>query len=350
MKRRKDGRWVKRITLPNGKGKYFYSTESTEKKATADIAQQLLLYEEEKETGMLFQNVAEQWEEKHFPTLQENTLKQYRAAKKDVTEYFKDIPITSIKPAQVSAMISRLASDGYAQKTVKSRLLVMNLICKFAIISQYIESNPCQYIEIPKNLKKTKREDISNNDCEIIKKSYDKPFGLYALFLLVTGCRRGEALALSPSDIDWKKGIAHIDKTVEWYGNKPNIKPCPKTDAGIRDIPIPEFVLSLLKPLKKEKYLFPNSKGELMDNSQVTRAWAKYQKETGITATPHQLRHHYATTLFDAGIDIKSAQRLLGHTDIHTTLQIYTHLSETRKDSSAEKLMTYMSTSFFAKK
>ena len=347
MKQRADGRWEKKITLPNGKTKHFYSFEPTERKANADFAQQLLLYQDTQEKGMLFQNVAEEWEQNHFPTLQENTLKQYRPAKRDVSEFFWDKPITEIKPAHVSAMISRLASDGYAQKTVKARLLVMNLICKHAVISQYIESNPCQYVEIPKNLKKTKREDITKDESELIKKSYDKHFGIYALFLLVTGCRRGEALALEPKeDIDWEIGIVHINKTVEWHGNKPHIKPCPKTDAGIRDIPIPEFMLNLLKPFKNQKYLFANEKGELMDNSQVTRAWNRYRAETGITATPHQLRHHYAGLLYDAGIDVKSAQRLLGHADIRVTLGIYTHLSETRKDSSNEKLMNYMNNNF----
>lgn len=346
MKQRSDGRWVKKITLPNGKSKYFYSTEPTERKATADIAQQLLLYQEKQEQGMLFQNIAEEWEDKHFPTLQENTLKQYRAAKKDVVEYFKDKPITSIKPAHVSAMISQFASDGYAQKTVKARLLVMSLICKFAIISQYIEANPCQYVEIPKNLPKSKREDISKEESELIKKNYDKPFGVFALFLLMTGCRRGEALALEPEDIDWEKGIVHINKTTEWHGNKPYIKPCPKTEAGVRDIPIPEFMLNLLKPFKNQKYLFANERGELMNNSQVTRAWRAYQKATGITATPHQLRHHFASMLYDANIDVKSAQRLLGHADIKTTMDVYVHLSETRKDSSAQKLIEYMNNNF----
>lgn len=349
MKQRADGRWVKKITLPDGKTKYFYSSEPTERKANADIAQQLLLYQEKQEQGMLFQSIAEQWEAKHFPTLQENTLKQYRAAKKDVVAYFKDTPITSIKPAHVNAMISQLASDGYAQKTVKARLLVMSLICKFAIISQYIESNPCQYVEIPKNLPKSKREDITEDECELIKESYDKPFGIFALFLLVTGCRRGEALALEPSDIDWESGSVHINKTVEWHNNRPHIKPCPKTDAGVRDIPIPDFMLDLLKPFKNQKYLFANEKGELMDNSQVTRTWNKYQKETGITATPHRLRHHYATMLYESGVDVKCAQRLLGHADVRVTLGIYTHLSETQKNNSNEKLINYINNNFLNK-
>lgn len=346
MKQRKDGRWVKKITLPNGKSKYFYSTENTERKAAADIAQQLLMYGEKQERGKLFQNVAEEWSDKHFPTLQENTLKQYRAAKKDVVDYFRDYHIADIKPPHVNAMIAALVSDGYAHKTVKSRLLVMNLICKFAIMSQYIENNPCQYVTLPKNLPKKKRETASVTDITKIKENADTPTGLFALFLLLTGCRRGEALALTPSDIDWTNNIVHITKTVEWIGNRPNIKPCPKTDAGIRDIPIPQTLVEKLQPRKKGKYLFPNDKGELMDNSQVTRAWNKYQKETGITITPHQLRHAYTTMLFDANIDVKTAQRFLGHSDIKTTLDIYTHLSESRIDNSTAKLMNYIQENF----
>lgn len=347
MKRRADGRWVKKITLPNGKSKYFYSSEITEKKATADISHQLLNYEAKQEEGKLFQHVADAWERQHFPTLRENSLKLYRSAKKEVVNYFYDTPISSIQPFHINAMLTTLANKGYAQKTVKGRLLVLNLIFKFALINQYITNNPCQFITPPKNLPKSKRDTISSVDMEKIKINYDKPFGLFALFILVTGCRRGEALALDPStDIDWQNNIAHINKTVEWIGNKPHIKNSPKTDAGVRDIPLPEFLITLLSPFKQQKYLFPNSNGELMDNSQVTRAWKNYQKETGITATPHQLRHAYATILFDAGIDIKTAQRFLGHADIKTTLDIYTHLSENRLESSTNKLLDFLSKNF----
>lgn len=61
------------------------------------------------------------------------------------------------------------------------------------------------------------------------------------------------------------------------------------------------------------------------------------------TFTPHQLRHTYATMLYDAGVDALTAQYLLGHSDLSTTMGIYTHLSETRKSKSITALNEYVS-------
>jgi site-specific recombinase XerD len=94
----------------------------------------------------------------------------------------------------------------------------------------------------------------------------------------------------------------------------------------------------------KQKYLFQNNKGELIDNSQFTRQWNKYKELAGIDCTPHQLRHSYATILFDAGVDVKTAQAWLGHADINTTLAIYTHLSEQKQKEAKEKLYKHLTT------
>lgn len=346
MKRRADGRFCKKIKMPDGSTKYFYSSAKSEREAIKDFNRQLLQLETEQKDKTWFYSVADAWEKEHFPSLQHNTLKQYKPALKQVKDYFKNFKVEEIQPSHVNAFINSLAKKGYAYKTVKSRFLVLNLVMKQAIMNQYINYNPCQYITIPKSLPKTKRQAATDTDTNKIIKNIDKPFGIFAYFLLLTGCRRGEALALTPQDIDFKNKTVRISKTVEWIGSKPNIKNSPKTDAGNREIPLSDNLINLLTPLKKQMYLFPNEKGELMNNSQVTRAWNKYIKEIGIDVTPHQLRHSYQTMLFDAGIDIKTAQRWLGHADIKTTLDVYTHLSEKRLQSSKDKLIEYIDNNF----
>ena len=74
------------------------------------------------------------------------------------------------------------------------------------------------------------------------------------------------------------------------------------------------------------------------DDSAFRRQWYAYQKESGVTATPHQLRHAYATMLYEAGIDEKLAQELMGHADISTTKNIYTHIRLSRMEDAANKL------------
>lgn len=342
MKKRKDGRYCRKIKI-NDKFVFFYSSEPTERQAIRDIERQLLQYEEKEKSGKTFSEVADEWSCYHFPTLEHNTLKQYRPALADVTNHFGHLFIKDITSNQIDLFVKLYAKRGYAQKTVKTRLLILNLIMKYAVINQYIINNPCLYITVPKNLPKTKREGLTANEIKIVKQSIDNTFGLFAFFLLNTGLRKGEALALRYCDIDFNKRVIKINKTVEWIGNVPNIKNSPKTDAGIREVPLLDCLLDLFEHKSTDELLFPNSNGELIRNGNFTRLWDKYKKETGLNITPHQLRHAYATILYDAGIDIKTAQYLLGHSNIQTTMDIYTHLSQSRQDTAMSMLNKFVS-------
>ncbi len=344
MKRRADGRYVKKIKLLDGSTKFLYSTASSERGAMRDFNEQMQRLEQEQKERTLFCNVADEWSDRHFEKLENNTLKMYRPGLKEAKEFFKAKYIEDIKPLDVSRYLDHLEKKGFAAKTIKGRMLVLNLILKYAILLEYINSNPCQYITVPKGLPKKKRLPATPDDVQKIKENTDKEFGVLAYFILFTGCRRGEALAITPGDINLDNKTVAINKTVEWLGSRPQIKKSPKTDAGNREIPLTDNLIELLTPRMKQNYIFQNNKGELYNNSQVTRGWDKYQRETGVQSTPHQLRHAYQTMLFDAGIDIKTAQTWLGHKDIKTTLDIYTHLSESRLSNSIEKFNKFVDT------
>lgn len=348
MKRRPDGRFQKKVTLPNGKTKTLYSSASSERLAIKDFNEQLLSYKEKVENNLLFESVAEQWAEEHFPKMQNNTLKQYRPCLAAAIEFFKGFKINEIKATHIKRYMKELESKGLAQKTIKNRMLVVSLVFKYAQIDEsfehVIEHNPCTDISVSRNLPKTKRLPATKEDEKKICNNTDSLFGTLAYLYLTTGCRRGEAVALTPSDVDTKEKTISITKTVEWIGSKPQIKNCPKTDAGLRKVPVTDKLIFLLRPYMKQKYLFQNNKGELIDNSQFTRQWNKYKELAGIDCTPHQLRHSYATILFDAGVDVKTAQAWIGHSDINTTLAIYTHLSEQKQKEAKEKLYKHLTT------
>ncbi len=346
MKRRPDGRWQKRITLPNGKSKLIYSTAATERLANKEFNDYLLNFEEEEKNSDLFEIVAEEWKEKHFPKMQNNTLKQYRPCYNAAVKYFKGTTIGSIKPYHIQEYIDSLIKKEYAQKTIKNRVLLVRLILGYGVLYNKIEHNPCSEIKVKTTQIKNKRQKASDEDEQIIRNNTEGLMGVLAYLFLVTGCRRGEAAALTPQDVDIKNGCINIDKTIEWDKGRPQVKPFPKTEAGFRSIPIPPKLIKLLIPLMNNKYLFPNAKGSLFTDSNLTDTWNRYKNKVGIKCTPHQLRHSYATILFDAGIDIKTAQRWLGHKDINTTLAIYTHLSETALQKNTQKITDYFVANF----
>lgn len=346
MKRRPDGRWQKRITLPNGKSKVIYSSAATERLANKEFNDYLLNFEEEEESSDLFENIAEEWKEKHFPQMQNNTLKQYRPCYNSAVEYFKGMKIGSIKPYHIQEYIDSLFKKEYAQKTIKNRVLLVSLILGHGVLYNKIQHNPCADIKIKTTQIKNKRQKASDEDEQKIKTHTDGTMGVLAYLLLSTGCRRGEAVALTPKDIDVENKCINIDKTIEWVKGSPQVKPFPKTEAGFRSIPVPPRLIELLLPFMKNEYIFQNWRGTLFTDSNLSNEWKRYSEKVGIQCTPHQLRHSYATILFDAGVDVKTAQRWLGHKDINTTLAIYTHLSETALQKNTQKITDYFIANF----
>lgn len=175
--------------------------------------------------------------------------------------------------------------------------------------------------------------------------SFDKSFGEFAYTILFTGCRRGEALALQWKDIDFKKNTITVNKSVNYNGdnqNTPIISPHTKSEAGMRTVVMLDCLKNRLQSIKQEpeKYIFG---GDTPPTKTALRhKWKKYLKETGLSITPHQLRHAYATILYDAGIDVKSAQELMGHSNISLTQNIYTHISKSRREQTAESLNEYV--------
>ncbi len=335
LKKRKDGRYSRQIRI-NGKIVLIPGRNERE------INRKIFEYYQTAEKGKRFEDIANEWASEHFETVEYNTVKQYRPALKQITEHFSGKSIKDITSKDIDNFLHILVNKGYAMKTVKSRLQVLNQVFKYAVINNYAESNPCQYISVPKNLPQTKRELPTADEIEIVKNSVDKTFGLFAYFILYTGLRRGEALALTYNDIDFENKIIHVNKSVYYVGNIPNIKQ-PKTKAGYRDVILLDCLASKLKQNNSSDLVFPNHSGELIRNGNFNRLWTKYLSETSLSITPHQLRHAYATILFEAGIDVKDAQELLGHSTFQVTRDIYTHISKARKTQTADKLNKFVS-------
>ena len=299
MTRRKDGRWQETITI-NGKTKYFYG------KTKAEVLRKLREFEDRQENGLTFSEVSEEWWEEKINSLEFGSIKVYSPAKKRAVQAFGDSYIKDITPSHISRVI-RQFSLTHAEKTVKNQLTVYNLIFKYAVEMGYVLYNPARDLTIPQGLPKDKRTSPSQNDINIVKNSLHIPFGLFAYMALYTGMRRGELLALTWSDIDLKNRIIHITKSLEHIHNTPHIK-LPKTEMSIGTVPILDKLYEVLKPGKG--LVFPNSDGGYLTNTQFLNRWKGYVKATGITSTPHQFRHAYATMLFEAGIPPEEAQEL----------------------------------------
>lgn len=331
MTKRKDGLWQETITM-NGKRKFFYG------KTKADVLRKISAYQEKEQAGKTFDEVADEWWEEHEKHIAFYTARSYKPAVIRAKEAFGNTPIKDILPSQISKEIKTF-SKTYADKTVRTQLMMYNLIFKYAVEMGYILINPARDLSVPANLPKKKVSMPSSGDIQKVKNSIDCTFGLFAYFAMYTGMRRGELLALTWNDIDLDNRTITVNKSIEHINNVPHIKP-PKTKSGNRTVPILDKLFNVLEKIEsKNGYVFSNSKGELITETQWQRLWELYTKESGISATAHQFRHAFATMLFENNVSEKDAQEILGHAQLSTTMDIYTDIREERKKRVYENLL-----------
>ncbi len=340
MKKRADGRFCKKIKMPDGVTKYFYSSEPTSLKAERDIQKQLLEYHEKEEKGKKLKEVSEEWLKQHYNSLAYSTAYRYDIFLKAFNDYFSEKYIKEITAIDIEHFMKYLSARNYSSKTIKDQLSVIKMVFKYAIVHRYINNDVSAYISPAKGIPPKTREALTDDEILIVENSINCTFGLLAYFLLYTGLRKGEALALQWKDIDFENNVIHVSKTVYFESNNPHIK-LPKTSAGKRDVILLECLAEKLIKGSPDDFVF-SPKKEPMNKSYFTRQWEKYKEESGLNITAHQLRHTYATILFEADIKEKDAQTLMGHSDIRVTQNIYTHIRQNRMPETANKLNDYL--------
>lgn len=345
MFKRKDGRWEHCITISPGRRKTFYSSEPTEKKALADIQKKILQFNnDEIRNKHNFFVLAEKMLEEKESQIAYKTYECYNVSLKHLSAFY-EMNIEDITPSMVQNLLNGMARKQYSHSTIAKTKIVFGMVLDYAILHNLSLNNFMPSIKVPKNAVKNKVYSASDKDINlIIKNAQIEEFGMWAMILLCTGMRRGELAAIQKSDIDFKNNVIHVWRSVEFINNKAVLKYMPKSINGIRDIPI----LSMLKPLlmemciklKKSDFIFGGEKP--LSETMIKKRWKKYCGNIGIDIRQHQLRHAYAKILYRSGIDPKTAQGLLGHADIQTTMNIYTDFSEDVTKKSAHKIDEFM--------
>ena len=362
MTRRTDGLWQQQMTvIENGrkKQKFFYG------KTKQEVLHKIKEYQEKQENGLSIEDAADEWLEWKSATVSFKTAEGYKPAIKRIKNFFAGFYIKNITPALVQSFIDSIAAQGYKRTTIQRPLDVLRMIYDYFIVhpNSNIKYNPCSSVRLPAGLKQESRDLASREDIEIVKRSVNLSFGLFAYFIMFSGLRDGEALAIRREDITEDHII--VNKSVSWQTNKPVIK-SPKTKYGNRKV-------NLLDPLKNalpqtwKGYLFSADGGKSpLTNTEFRARWNGYCRAAGLADSriethinpnnkhtynktiwtnrivPYQLRHEFATMCFDAGLDPYDVKVLMGHSDESTARKIYTHVLESRRAKSANKLNEYV--------
>ena len=331
----KDKRGLYReMVVINGKRKYFSG------KTKKDVALKMMKYNIEQKEQTTVRGVADLWQEANWDRLRFGSLRTYEPCLKRILDRFGDRDISTIKTIEVQTWLKDLG-ETYAQKTVSNHKSLLSQICDFAIVNLGIEmQNPCGRAKLPSGLRKGTREALSDKERQAILSTSADELQL-AYLILYTGCRLGEALALQMRDVDMKNDVIHITKSVAFHGNQPQIQ-APKTKNSVRTVPLLPPLKERLKELHLPQDAFIVSGEKPLTKTALYRRWESFCKSKGIKIDRHSIRHQYATTLYDAGIDAKSAQDLLGHAQIATTMDIYTHISEEKRKKDFSTLTEFV--------
>ena len=329
--------------------------------------------DQKEEKPVLFREIAEAWQDTAWETIRDGTKSCYEAPLQRAIDRMGDFPANEITTRDIITHMNILKAQGYSRSTIKIQRTVYSQIFQAAMIHRKYEKiilyNPAQNAKLPTGLPAPKKREAPED--EIVKAIQDNAqtayFGIFAMFLICTGFRRGEALAVKWGDINFREETISCTGQVTSHSGISKEAPT-KTENGVRTVPLlPPLKNVLIKPkgAKATDYVFfGEDPSKPMPGATYDRRWLHYCKDMGFvedivesrvsvqgksyekhnykpTLTAHALRHGYATILFEAEVDMYTAQRLLGHADIATTMAVYTHLREKKMSSSIDKLKAH---------
>lgn len=347
---RKDGLHETSRTI-NGKRVVFRG------KTDREVDQRILNYHEREEKGRTFAEVADEWIAGHEKRVSDSTGRVYAICVNHQEEAFQSY-IKDIRPLDVQRYVRKLEAQGKAGNTVSTELSVLKMIFAYAVISGDIDTNPAAEVKKSRGLPKKERTALTEEQESIVKAQAmrrESDFWLFPYFLLYTGMRRGEALALSYSDIDRKAGVIHVNKKLSYaLSHKPKMEMHLKSENGLRDVPL-LAPLERVLPRDRAGLIFPGRDGGFMTATWLKHEWESYCRTVGFweivkydngkteevfPITPHCFRHSFASICYEAGLDPRQAAQFLGDTP-EVVAKVYTHLREEKRQTAEEKLKAF---------
>lgn len=275
----------------------------------------------------------------------EQCIEVYKTNQKDVTrekyvlrmnscvlQHIGDMRLKDIKPLHCQQVLNHQA--GKSRRHISEVHQIMNFLFRHAVANNLIAKNPAENIVRPIGTQGHRRALTATERHYFIKVGLTDRRYYYFMLMLFCGCRPGEAVSAMGKDIQiLPNGLPalHIRGT--------------KTQNADRIVPIPDEFYQQIRKTPRDEYIAQTSRGKIPDNSRI-RLWNSFTRQINIAMgcktyrnalvppyplapdlVPYCLRHEYCTELARQGVDIRTAQKLMGHSDIKLTANIYTNLN-----------------------
>lgn len=341
-------------------------------------------------TVAYFGDWADKWykETKLTSNISKSALTVIQGTIAHLNRYFKNVQLKDINLSMFQTMVNELAENNPNTNKPMSNDLLKKIKSNAQSIFEYAAANNIanvpmffRAVTIPK--KTVAQQQEKRRALTEIEQNYiiDTPHRaqLPAMIMLFSGLRRGECLALEWTDINLKDGYIDVNKTVEFGKNQSEIKKGGKTLSATRTVPIPPILVNYLKEYKKNqkaisKLVCLNASRKQYTKSSWDKVWKSYLLELNLKYgyphdikkhnptlktsempmkiepfTPHYLRHTFATILYLQDIEVVKAMQMLGHTDVQTTINIYTDFKSLKKSNLSDDYKTHLKTDYAVK-
>lgn len=327
QKKRKDGRYQRSVLLSNGKRKIVYGRTLAELQAAEDALKVEDVSGLKVGDDTTVGEWAAIWLHSYKSNLRAKTVAMYRSTYNNhILRALGGMELRDVRPVHIRAVMSGVADK--SQSLQHKVLITLRQLFNTARQNGLILRDPTEGIKTTSHAVPEKKKYLTLAELETLLQGIQNPRAkAFAALCGYAGLRKEEALGLRWSDIG--EGRLVIRRAVTHIGNRPDPDMSLKTRGSARTVPIPAPLQEILDQTPRGgAHVVCCQDGSILTSSAYKRLWGHVQAASPQPIHAHMLRHTYATSLYKAGVDIRTAQKLLGHTTIQMTANIYTHLEE----------------------
>lgn len=261
-----------------------------------------------------------------------NTVESYRFDLKRFQIFLssRGKNLLTLTRSDIFDFIEILRNEGYAMSSIGRFISSIKGLCKYLVMEDIIKEDPSENLQAPKKWEKLPKSLSISEIVSLLELNVSNKSDLNALrnhvmleLLYSSGLRVSELISLKIEDVNLESGFLRV------FGKGSKERIVPMNIRAVKGIKSYLARRTEILGKKRSPYLFVTKRGRPMTRQRFWQLMKEFGRKLNIDLSPHTMRHSFATHLLEGGADLRSLQKMLGHSDISTT-QIYTKVTADR--------------------